>query len=572
MATIYLAAAHFTTPFVYVWPYDTVTRTVGTKVTNPGTLPTQLLTAIGWHPDGTYLICGVGDNSEGLQAYNFDTSTGTFGAKLAAPATDPPAFTNDVEVHPNGNYIAVATGASPYLGVWNFDKVTGAFGSKLSQPAANPASAATKVKWSNDGLFIAASYGNSPRVSVWPFDPSDGTFGTRIDPATIPTAGANSVAWSAADDFLIVGFGAVSPFIHVYPFDGSALGTPIVPTGTGPPTAAVFDALFNGANEDLIIVGQQVGDPEPLSAYEWNGSVFGDRITAPSVMTPDNTMGLAVSLDGTIVATASTGNSSSPHESIGTYDLTGSAWDGNDLPPLNLPAGRLARGVALWEPIPPPAPEITDLSPDSGTSDGGTPVTLTGTNFTDATGITFDGTPGTNLVVVNDTTATIVSPAHDPGAVRVAITTPTGTSSDTPADDYTYIKASISFEDDMRQLLVDQLTNEPTIFVQGLPALPDDAIGIVVTGGPPPVLAMGPAVVERMFTFSVYVRGPRGSGQEVEDLMQTIHEVLRALGTTVINTTTYDQIVAMGFPRGFEADNSGRPAQVGSYTAWRAGP
>lgn len=313
--------------------------------------------------------------------------------------------------------------------------------------------------------------------------------------------------------------------------------------------------------------------------------------------------------------------------------------------------------VVTYSSAGPPAPAITSLSPDNGTTLGGTTVTLTGTDFTDASEVTFDGTPGTSLVVVNDTTVTIVSPAHAAGSVRVAITTPSGTSPDTAADDYLYVQPlpsitsidptnggtaggtavtitgtaftgatgvtfggdagtslvvvsdssitivspahaagsvqvqvttaigsspdtsaddflygdTISVEDDIRTLIMAQLTGEPAVFVQGLPSLPDDAVGIIMTGGPPPVLAMGPAVIERMFTFTVYVRGARGRAVEVETLMQSIHDELRALGSTTINTTTYDKIVAIGFPHRFEEDAQGRPTQIGTYTAWREG-
>ncbi len=129
----------------------------------------------------------------------------------------------------------------------------------------------------------------------------------------------------------------------------------------------------------------------------------------------------------------------------------------------------------------------------------------------------------------------------------------------------------MSVENDIRTHIISQLTGEPAIFVQGLPASPDNAIGIVMLGGPSPVLAMGPAVIERVFSFSVYVRGPRGSGEAVETLMQAVHAALRAEKDVVINATTYDQIVATTIPRREDEDSNGRPIQVGSYTVWRAG-
>lgn len=130
---------------------------------------------------------------------------------------------------------------------------------------------------------------------------------------------------------------------------------------------------------------------------------------------------------------------------------------------------------------------------------------------------------------------------------------------------------TLSLEDDIRTHLIAQLTDEPDIFVQGLPALPDDAIGIVMSGGPPPVLAMGPAVIERVFFFSVYVRTGLGQGEAAETLMQAVHAVLRATKDVTINSTTYDQIVSSSIPRREDDDLNGRPVQSATYTIWRAG-
>ena len=83
-------------------------------------------------------------------------------------------------------------------------------------------------------------------------------------------------------------------------------------------------------------------------------------------------------------------------------------------------------------------PNITLLSPSQGPTGGGTAVTITGTGFTGATSVTFDGVAGTSMVVVSDTSITVVSPAHSNDVVRVAVTTPIGTSADVAADDFTY--------------------------------------------------------------------------------------------------------------------------------------
>jgi len=76
-----------------------------------------------------------------------------------------------------------------------------------------------------------------------------------------------------------------------------------------------------------------------------------------------------------------------------------------------------------------PAPVLSSLSPTSGPV--GTVVTLTGTNLTGATGVSFNGTAATTFTVVNATTITATVPA---GATtgNVTVTTGSGTSNGLP--------------------------------------------------------------------------------------------------------------------------------------------
>ena len=91
-------------------------------------------------------------------------------------------------------------------------------------------------------------------------------------------------------------------------------------------------------------------------------------------------------------------------------------------------------------PAPPPgAPTINSngISPSSGPIGGGTPITITGTNFTGATGVTINGVPATSVVVVNSTTITAVTPPGTAGPQNVVVTTPGGTNA-TPGQ-FTYV-------------------------------------------------------------------------------------------------------------------------------------
>jgi len=72
------------------------------------------------------------------------------------------------------------------------------------------------------------------------------------------------------------------------------------------------------------------------------------------------------------------------------------------------------------------AATLTSISPNFGALAGGTAVTLTGTLFTGATDVKFDGTSATSIVVVNSTTITCNTPAHAAGLVDVQVFTPLG--------------------------------------------------------------------------------------------------------------------------------------------------
>ncbi|WTB83885.1 IPT/TIG domain-containing protein [Streptomyces cellulosae] len=86
--------------------------------------------------------------------------------------------------------------------------------------------------------------------------------------------------------------------------------------------------------------------------------------------------------------------------------------------------------------VPASQPTVTSVSPSQGPTVGGTSVTLTGTNFTGATAVRFDGVNAPSFTVNSATQITTVTPAHPAGAASVTVTTPGGTSN--PGDPNAY--------------------------------------------------------------------------------------------------------------------------------------
>ncbi|MFF8195818.1 IPT/TIG domain-containing protein [Streptomyces bobili] len=71
------------------------------------------------------------------------------------------------------------------------------------------------------------------------------------------------------------------------------------------------------------------------------------------------------------------------------------------------------------------------ISPNQGSSGGGTAVTITGTNLTGTTAVRFGTRLATSVTNVSPTSVTAVSPSGT-GAVGVTVTTPGGTSNPIP--------------------------------------------------------------------------------------------------------------------------------------------
>lgn len=71
-----------------------------------------------------------------------------------------------------------------------------------------------------------------------------------------------------------------------------------------------------------------------------------------------------------------------------------------------------------------PAPTINDVTPNAGPAGGGTPVTLTGSNYQSGATVSFGGVNSTAVTFINVTQLHALTPAHAAGAVNVVVTNP----------------------------------------------------------------------------------------------------------------------------------------------------
>lgn len=154
-----------------------------------------------------------------------------------------------------------------------------------------------------------------------------------------------------------------------------------------------------------------------------------------TIQKSDGTVVTQTTFDSNITTNALGNNYTTDQEYLETFSLPGAKSTHKGLR-IKFSKGEVISQATLdalyLEPTVPGA-----LSPATGTAAGGTVVTITGTNLSETTGVTFAGTAGTSLNVVSDTQVKVTTPAHAAGAVDVVLTTPAGTVTKTGGYTYT---------------------------------------------------------------------------------------------------------------------------------------
>ena len=87
------------------------------------------------------------------------------------------------------------------------------------------------------------------------------------------------------------------------------------------------------------------------------------------------------------------------------------------------------------------APTVSGIGPASGSTSGGTSVTIIGTNFTSASSVSFGTVAALSVTVNSATSITAIAPAGT-GSVHVTVTTSAGISATSSADLFTYSTAA----------------------------------------------------------------------------------------------------------------------------------
>jgi copper(I)-binding protein len=139
-------------------------------------------------------------------------------------------------------------------------------------------------------------------------------------------------------------------------------------------------------------------------------SITGDNFDAGATVSFGDALARSVTVKGSTEMTAIT-----PGSSAGAVSLTVTNSDGQ--------SATLAGAFTFLSP-----PRLSGISPVSGPTTGGTPVTLTGTGFLAGATVTFGSAAASSVVVVSSTRMTAITPASSAGAVSVTVTNGDGQS------------------------------------------------------------------------------------------------------------------------------------------------
>ncbi len=311
-------------------------------------------------------------------------------------------------------------------------------------------------------MAIGSSLAESWRGSSWSIVLSPNPTGGS---ANLSSVSCTSASFCMATGFYYASSGSISSLAETW--NGSSWSIVPSPNPTGSSGGAGAGAFLSGVSCTSASFCMATGTYYTSSggntlAESWNGTKWS------IVASPNPTSGNYTSLSGVSCTSASFCMATGLYEpSPIANDTLAESWNGTswslDLP-ID-PAGAVnasLNGVSCEATIctaagsfkgtgssqtlvetaklsAPPTPQLSGVSPSSGTTSGGTPVTITGANLSGATAVDFGSTPATNVSVVSSTEITATSPAGS-GTVPITITSPEGTSSSTLscADSFTY--------------------------------------------------------------------------------------------------------------------------------------
>ncbi len=257
-----------------------------------------------------------------------------------------------------------------------------------------------------------------------------------------PNATSGSATTTSANDLIV---GAGNPSGH-FTAPGSGFSSRVINAfggisedqivnGTAAYAATATDSGGDWVMQMVAFRGslqKQSSAPVPTAISPTSGTTSGG--TAVTITGTNFASGATVTLGGTaatsvVVVSSTEITATTPAHAAGVVNVVVTNSNGQ--------SGTLTNGYTYTS-----APVPTAISPTSGTTSGGTAVTITGTNFASGATVTLGGTAATSVVVVSSTEITATTPAHAAGVVNVVVTNSNGQSG-TLTNGYTYTSAPV---------------------------------------------------------------------------------------------------------------------------------
>lgn len=341
-----------------------------------------------YSPDGGLLAIGA-HASPYLALYD-----ALSGSALPGPSPAPPGDVFGVAFSPDGSLLALAMGASPFVSV----EQTSDWTLPSSQPGALNGSA-YGVAFSPDQSLLAVAYNTTPYIKVF----ETGGWTLLGSPAVLPTAVCYGVAFSP-DGTLLAVVSNASPYLIIYnTSDWSQVSGP-----SSLPTASAQGVAFSPDGQWLAVGFNTSPYLAVYRTSDWS------LLPNPSTLPTGGGYGVAFNADSSKLAISYI---SSPYLTVySTQDWSAFAE------PASLPEGS---GVAVA--FSPPGllpPTIAAISPSSGSSAGGTSLSIRGTGFGAGTTVLIGGTECSNVQVSSFSSLSCVAPGGMAGAQTVSVITP----------------------------------------------------------------------------------------------------------------------------------------------------
>jgi len=415
-----------------------VNATTITATTPPGTgVATVVVTTPGGTANGSYTYIAVAPTVTAISPASGTTQGGT-----AVTITGTNFITSGLVVKLGSNNATGVTVLSP-----------------TTIQATTPAGSAGKVD-----VIVTTSDGTGTGTQLFTYVAQAPPTVTGIAPTSGPTGGGTTITITGTNftgaTSVSVG-GNPATFVQVVSATTITAHTP--PGAAGIADVVVTTPAGNSATSSADHFAYKAG-PTVTAVLPTSGAAAGgDTVT----ITGTGFTGATAVAFGATAATSFTVNSDTSITAkdpagTGTVDIT-----------VTTPFGTSAKSSADQFTYVTPAspPTVTGVSPSSGSTSGGTTVTVTGTNFTGATAVNFGSTPGTSVSVdTSGTVITVTAPAGS-GTVNVTVVTPGGTSATSPLDRFTFGKATTSLT----------LTSSPNPSIYGQPV----TFTALVTGNAP---------------------------------------------------------------------------------------